>query len=190
LYLIFSTLIHEPTFVDLFFATILFFSFVFILLVQAALKHEREQTYGKFLRCYCFWIAYGFSLFTYLVTFLYFWFPTMAHVIPKSNTTDTIYAILALLALTSSLILLLRILRNSPFGIYIIIMSKMTKHFIKVTIIWVLILLCFVFCFQILTEGKHPTITHSSNATSEEFLSESISKFFHVGNHISDNETF
>uniref|UniRef100_A0A914PED1 Uncharacterized protein n=1 Tax=Panagrolaimus davidi TaxID=227884 RepID=A0A914PED1_9BILA len=66
----------------------------------------------------------------------------------------------------------------------------MTKHFIKVAIIWVLILLCFVFCFQILTEGKHPTITHSSNATSEEFLTESISKFFHVGNHISDYETF
>ncbi|EFO97595.1 hypothetical protein CRE_10674 [Caenorhabditis remanei] len=98
-----------------------------------------------------FIIAFCFNLFTYAATMAYVWFPTVFsyddfHMEVKKIVTW----FLPIIAIISAWANLLYIMRKSPFGIYIFMMTRILRSFAHIATIWIPTLIAFSFAFLLI----------------------------------------
>ncbi|CAL2030391.1 unnamed protein product [Caenorhabditis brenneri] len=98
-----------------------------------------------------FIIAFCFNMFTYAATLAYVWLPTVFafddfHMEVKKIVTW----FLPIIAIISAWANLLYIMRKSPFGIYIFMMTRILRSFAHIATIWIPTLIAFSFAFLLI----------------------------------------
>ncbi|KAE9549370.1 hypothetical protein FO519_007414 [Halicephalobus sp. NKZ332] len=157
LFLLYSYIHTNPQTWNNTIVTILVTGFIGTLLVKAKLKVDRDPDCSKI--SIWFTASYIFTFLTYVVTIVFVWSPTWFNYDDYNmELKRTISWFLPIIAIISSWIQCLYILRKSPCGPYILMMSKILKSFMGTIFIWVPTLLCFAFSFQLVMResGKDP----------------------------------
>ncbi|KAI6222117.1 hypothetical protein M3Y95_00950400 [Aphelenchoides besseyi] len=146
--------------------TVIITFFVFFMVVKAALKLQTGWNSVSFW----FKISYLFTLITYAITLLFVWSVFVFKFDDyHPELKRTIAWFLPIVAVLSSWINCLFVLRKSPCGIYVAMMSKILRSFLGTTVIWIPTLFSFAFAFQLIMRdsGTQPwDDPHISNATS------------------------
>ncbi|CAA95836.1 Ion_trans domain-containing protein [Caenorhabditis elegans] len=98
-----------------------------------------------------FIVAFCFNIFTYMATLAYVWLPTVFgyddyHLEVKKIVTW----FLPIIAIISAWANLLYIMRKSPFGIYIFMMTRILRSFAHIATIWIPTLIAFSFAFLLI----------------------------------------
>uniref|UniRef100_A0AC34QIC0 Ion transport domain-containing protein n=1 Tax=Panagrolaimus sp. JU765 TaxID=591449 RepID=A0AC34QIC0_9BILA len=156
LFLLYSYIHTDPQTWNNSIVTLLVSFFIFTLLVKAKLKTERDPC-NRISTWFC--VSYVFTFLTYAVTLFFIWSPIIFNFDNYNlELKRTISWFLPIIAIISSWIQCLYILRKSPCGPYILMMSKILRSFLGTIFIWVPTLLCFAFSFQLVMResGKDP----------------------------------
>lgn len=130
-------------------ATIFLIVFGFCLLVKGAVKLQHGKVSKWFIA------SYLFNIITYLCTFLFLWTPQLfAYDDYNNDLKHFITWFLPIIAIVSAWINFLYILRKSPSGIYILMMSRILYSFSQIAIIWIPTLLAFAFAFHLVMRNS------------------------------------
>ncbi|CAI5438469.1 unnamed protein product [Caenorhabditis angaria] len=100
-----------------------------------------------------FWfvIAFCFNIITYLATLAYVWLPTIFKYDDYHQEVKNIVIwFLPIIAIISAWANFLYILRKSPFGIYIFMMTRILRSFGHIATIWIPTLIAFSFAFHLI----------------------------------------
>ncbi|CAD5206261.1 unnamed protein product [Bursaphelenchus okinawaensis] len=147
LFLLYSYVHSPPSMVKNLIVTTIIGFFVFFMLIKATLKLQKGWSAVSFW----FKISYAFNLLTYALTLFYVWsFYLFNFDNYNQEIKRTVSWFLPIFAILSSWINCLYVLRKSPCGTYILMMSKILRSFLGTTVIWIPTLLCFAFCFQLI----------------------------------------
>ncbi|MFH4978203.1 hypothetical protein AB6A40_004912 [Gnathostoma spinigerum] len=130
-------------------ATIFLLVFGFFLVVKGAIK-LRNGHVSRWFIC-----SYLFNIVTYGTTLLYIWTPQL---FAYDNYNDDLKYIVAwllpIIAIISAWLNFLYILRKSPFGIYILMMTKILHTFAQIAVIWIPTLFAFAFAFHLVMRNS------------------------------------
>uniref|UniRef100_A0A8R1DF22 Ion transport domain-containing protein n=1 Tax=Caenorhabditis japonica TaxID=281687 RepID=A0A8R1DF22_CAEJA len=98
-----------------------------------------------------FVISMAFNFLTYAATLAYIWFPTVfAYDDYHEEQKKLITWFLPIIAIVSAWSNLLYIMRKSPFGIYIFMMTRILRSFAHIATIWIPTLITFSFAFLLI----------------------------------------
>ncbi|KAM3722195.1 Transient receptor potential cation channel subfamily A member [Dirofilaria immitis] len=156
-YLIFLVLLSSYIFgknnVQDFLSTLFLIIFGFCLVVKCAIKLQSGKISKWFI------MSYSFNVITYIATFLFVWTPLLfSYNDYNSDLKHFITWLLPIIAIISAWINFLYILRKSPYGIYILMLSRILYSFSQIAIIWIPTLLAFAFAFHLVmrNSGQKP----------------------------------
>uniref|UniRef100_A0A0R3RJ55 Ion_trans domain-containing protein n=1 Tax=Elaeophora elaphi TaxID=1147741 RepID=A0A0R3RJ55_9BILA len=141
------------------------FYLVRFLVVKCAVKLQAGKISKWFI------LSYSFNVITYIATFLFIWTPLLfSYNDYNSDLKHLITWLLPIIAIISAWINFLYILRKSPYGIYILMLSRILYSFSQIAIIWIPTLLAFAFAFHLVmrNSGQEPweaAEVFSQNAT-------------------------
>ncbi|CAP38627.1 Protein CBR-TRPA-2 [Caenorhabditis briggsae] len=98
-----------------------------------------------------FVVAFCFNMFTYGATLSYVWLPTVFSYDDYHQEVKKIITwFLPIIAIISAWANLLYIMRKSPFGIYIFMMTRILRSFAHIATIWIPTLIAFSFAFLLI----------------------------------------
>ncbi|EJD75278.1 hypothetical protein LOAG_17549 [Loa loa] len=156
-YLIFLLLLSSYIFgknnIQDFLSTLFLIVFGFCLVVKCAVKLQAGKISKWFI------LSYSFNVITYIATFLFIWTPLLfSYNDYNSDLKHFITWLLPIIAIISAWINFLYILRKSPYGIYILMLSRILYSFSQIAIIWIPTLLAFAFAFHLVmrNSGQEP----------------------------------
>ncbi|VDN51942.1 unnamed protein product [Dracunculus medinensis] len=130
-------------------ATVFLIIFGFCLIVKGATKLQAGKVSSWFV------VSYLFNIITYIATFLFIWTPQLfAYNDYESDLKHFITWFLPIIAIISAWINFLYILRKSPYGIYILMMTRIFYSFSQIAIIWIPTLLAFAFAFHLVMRNS------------------------------------
>jgi hypothetical protein len=147
LFLLYSYVLGPPSVAKNLWVSGIVVFFVFFMLVKAALKLQDGY------RSVSFWfqVSYAFNLLTLAITLFYVWsFYVFNYDDYNLEIKRTISWFLPIVAIMSSWLNCLYILRKAPCGAYILMMSRILYSFLGTTIIWIPTLFSFAFSFQLI----------------------------------------
>ncbi|VDK79607.1 unnamed protein product [Litomosoides sigmodontis] len=127
--------------------------FGFHLIVKCAVKLQGGRISKWFV------LSYSFNVITYIATFLFIWTPLLfSYNDYNSDLKHFITWLLPIISIISAWINFLHILRKSPYGIYILMLSRILYSFCQIAIIWIPTLLAFAFAFHLVmrNSGQEP----------------------------------
>uniref|UniRef100_A0AAF5RX60 Ion transport domain-containing protein n=2 Tax=Wuchereria bancrofti TaxID=6293 RepID=A0AAF5RX60_WUCBA len=156
-YLIFLLLLSSYIFgknnMQDFLSTLFLIIFGFFLVVKCAVKLQAGKISKWFI------LSYSFNVITYIATFLFVWTPLLfSYNDYNSDLKHFITWLLPIIAIISAWINFLYILRKSPYGIYILMLTRILYSFSQIAIIWIPTLLAFAFAFHLVmrNSGQEP----------------------------------
>ncbi|VIO95512.1 Uncharacterized protein BM_BM13580 [Brugia malayi] len=156
-YLIFLLLLSSYIFgknnMQDFLSTLFLIVFGFCLVVKCAVKLQTGKISKWFI------LSYSFNVITYIATFLFIWTPLLfSYNDYNSDLKHFITWLLPIIAIISAWINFLYILRKSPYGIYILMLTRILYSFSQIAIIWIPTLLAFAFAFHLVmrNSGQEP----------------------------------
>ncbi|VDM13535.1 unnamed protein product [Wuchereria bancrofti] len=136
-----------------FLSTLFLIIFGFFLVVKCAVKLQAGKISKWFI------LSYSFNVITYIATFLFVWTPLLfSYNDYNSDLKHFITWLLPIIAIISAWINFLYILRKSPYGIYILMLTRILYSFSQIAIIWIPTLLAFAFAFHLVmrNSGQEP----------------------------------
>ncbi|CAG9539241.1 unnamed protein product [Cercopithifilaria johnstoni] len=134
-------------------STLFLIIFGFYLVVKCAIKLQAGKISKWFI------LSYSFNVITYIATFLFIWTPLLfSYNDYNSDLKHFITWLLPIIAIISAWVNFLYILRKSPYGIYILMLSRILYSFSQIAIIWIPTLLAFAFAFHLVmrNSGQEP----------------------------------
>ncbi|VDN03128.1 unnamed protein product, partial [Thelazia callipaeda] len=145
-------------------STLFLLIFGFCLVLKGAIKLQAGPINKWFI------LSYSFNIITYIATFLFIWTPLLfSYDDYNHDLKHFITWLLPIIAIISAWVNFLYILRKSPYGIYILMLSRILYSFSQIAIIWVPTLLAFAFAFHLVmrNSGQEPweATEFSHNAT-------------------------
>ncbi|KAI6223643.1 hypothetical protein M3Y99_01445800 [Aphelenchoides fujianensis] len=147
LFLLYSYIHLPPTIEKNLVVSAIICFFVFFMVVKAALKLSTGWNSVSLW----FKISYLWSFVTYAVTLFFIWSPFIFKFDDfHGELKRTIAWFLPIVAILASWVNCLYVLRKSPCGSYILMMTQILRSFLGVTIIWIPTLFCFAFAFQLI----------------------------------------
>uniref|UniRef100_A0A7E4ZSC8 Ion_trans domain-containing protein n=1 Tax=Panagrellus redivivus TaxID=6233 RepID=A0A7E4ZSC8_PANRE len=155
LLLLYSYIHTKPTVYNNSVVTALVSLFIMFMIIKSKLKTERDGL--AISKWFC--LSYSFAFFTYFATVAFVWTPMLfSYDDYHTEYKQAITWFMPIVAIIASWIQCLYVLRKSPCGPYVMMMSKILKSFTNTTIIWIPTLLCFAFAFQLVMRdsGTHP----------------------------------
>ncbi|VDM38198.1 unnamed protein product [Toxocara canis] len=140
-------------------ATLFLIVFGFCLVVKGAVKLQAGKVSKWFIA------SYLFNIVTYIATFLFIWTPQLfSYSDYNRDLKHFITWFLPIIAIISAWINFLYILRKSPYGIYILMMTRILYSFSQIAIIWVPTLLAFAFAFHLVMRNSGTEPWEASDA--------------------------
>uniref|UniRef100_A0A914ZVD9 Ion transport domain-containing protein n=1 Tax=Parascaris univalens TaxID=6257 RepID=A0A914ZVD9_PARUN len=140
-------------------ATFFLIVFGFCLVVKGAVKLQAGKVSKWFV------VSYLFNITTYIATFLFIWTPQLfAYNDYNRDLKHFITWFLPIVAIISAWVNFLYILRKSPYGIYILMMTRILYSFSQIAIIWVPTLLAFAFAFHLVMRNSGTEPWEASDA--------------------------
>uniref|UniRef100_A0A914D3J6 Uncharacterized protein n=1 Tax=Acrobeloides nanus TaxID=290746 RepID=A0A914D3J6_9BILA len=151
LFLLYSYVQLSPSIFRNMLVTSLVIFFLFFMLIKAVLKLQTGYTSVSLCVSLWFQISYLFNLITLIITLAFVWTPYIFNFDNYNlETKRTIAWFLPIVAIISSWVNCLYILRKAPCGPYILMMIKILRSFLNTAIIWIPTLFCFAFAFQLI----------------------------------------
>ncbi|CAD6184641.1 unnamed protein product [Caenorhabditis auriculariae] len=165
----FLLLLSWHVFARTFYKDVLVSAFVLMFFIFMVLKGSIK---ARITKSVSFWfvVAYIFNMCTYAATLAYVWLPTMFRYDDfHQEMKNIVLWFLPIVAIISAWANFLYILRKSPFGIYIFMMTRILRSFGHIATIWIPTLIAFSFAFHLIMRdsGIKPwdTIDNQTNAT-------------------------
>ncbi|CAB3407189.1 unnamed protein product [Caenorhabditis bovis] len=144
--LLLSWHIFSPAFFKSCIVTVFVAAFAISQILKATLKARVSHRISAW-----FVVAFIFNMLTYAATLAYVWLPTVFKYDDyHQEVKHIILWFLPIVAIISAWINFLYILRKSPFGIYIFMMTRILKSFGHVAAIWIPTLIAFSFAFHLI----------------------------------------
>ncbi|CAI2311209.1 unnamed protein product [Caenorhabditis sp. 36 PRJEB53466] len=121
-------------------------TFGMFLILKGTIKARITQSISAW-----FVVAFCFNVFNYLATLAYVWLPTMfAYDDYHQEVKKIVTWFLPIIAIIAAWANLLYIMRKSPFGIYIFMMTRILRSFAHIATIWIPTLIAFSFAFLLI----------------------------------------
>uniref|UniRef100_A0A7E4VEI1 Ion_trans domain-containing protein n=1 Tax=Panagrellus redivivus TaxID=6233 RepID=A0A7E4VEI1_PANRE len=166
--------------------TVLASVFFIVMIFKAKMKVERDK---RVPRSKWFYFSYSFTAFTYIGTFSFIWLPKLLQR-DEYEMTEVVNMVLPIFAVVASWIQCLYVLRKSPSGLYVMMISQILKSFLRTSVIWIPTVVCFAFAFELVMKGSgiHPwapaDLTSADlaaiNSTSNSFTAATMTMFLTV----------